>query len=92
MSARIMRKLLWVLSLAVLLFFRAATAIRSFYLKRAFPQEKRSGAVRIPAGETMNPGHMLQKGDYLIIESILSPKMLFVYSAPIYLVCLCDRE
>lgn len=76
-----MRKLLWVLSLAVLL-FSCGNRDTVVTAKRAFPQEKKIRAVRIPAGETMNPGHMLQKGDYLIIESILSPKMLFVYSAP----------
>ena len=76
-----MRKLLWVLSLVVLL-FSCGDRDTVVMAKRAFPQEKKIRAVRIPAGETMNPGHMLQKGDYLIIESILSPKMLFVYSAP----------
>ena len=30
----------------------------------------------------MNPVHMIQKGDYLVIESIPSSKMLFVYSVP----------
>ena len=76
-----MRKLLWIWSLAVPL-FSCGDRDTVVMAKRAFPQEKKIRAVRIPAGETMNPGHMLQKGDYLIIESILSPKMLFVYSAP----------
>ena len=67
-----MRKLLWVLSFAVL-FFSCGNRDTVVTAKRAFPQEKKIRAVRIPAGETMN---------YLIIESILSPKMLFVYSAP----------
>ena len=57
-----MRKLLWVLSLAVLL-FSCGNRDTVVTAKRAFPQEKKIRAVRIPAGETMNPGHMLQKGD-----------------------------
>ena len=57
-----MRKLLWVVSLAVLL-FSCGNRDTVVTAKRAGPQEKKIRAVRIPAGETMNPGHMLQKGD-----------------------------
>ena len=90
-----MRKLLWVLSFAVL-FFSCGNRDTVVTAKRAFPQEKKIRAVRIPAGETMNPGHMLQKGDYLLIDStndVDYQRHLCIkvpYAVPFDKKCLCD--
>ena len=63
-----MRKLLWVLSLAVPL-FSCGDRDTAVTAKRAFPQEKRIQAVKCPVGDVMDPSYMIQKGDYLLVRS-----------------------
>ena len=76
-----MRKLLWVLSLAVPL-FSCGDRDTAVTAKRAFPQEKRIQAVKCPVGDVMNPSYMIQKGDYLLVRSGQPKKQLFVFTVP----------
>ena len=76
-----MRKLLWVLSLAVPL-FSCGDRDTAVTAKRAFPQEKRIQAVKCPVGDVMDPSYMIQKGDYLLVRSGQPKKQLFVFTVP----------
>ena len=76
-----MRKLLWVLSLAVPL-FSCGDRDTAVTAKRAFPQEKRIQAVKCPVGDVMDPSYMIQKGDYLLDRSGQPKKQLFVFTVP----------
>ena len=76
-----MRKLLWVLSLAVPL-FSCGDRDKAVTAKRAFPQEKRIQAVKCPVGDVMDPSYMIQKGDYLLVRSGQPKKQLFVFTVP----------
>ena len=76
-----MRKLLWVLSLAVPL-FSCGDRDTAVTAKRAFPQEKRIQAVKCPEGDVMDPSYMIQKGDYLLVRSGQPKKQLFVFTVP----------
>ena len=76
-----MRKLLWVLSLAVPL-FSCGDRDTAVTAKRAFPQEKRIQAVKCPVGDVMDPSYMIQKGDYLLVRSEQPKKQLFVFTVP----------
>ena len=76
-----MRKLLWVLSLAVPL-FSCGDRDTAVTAKRAFPQEKRIQAVKCPVGDVMDPSYMIQKGDYLLVQSGQPQKQLFVFTVP----------
>ena len=50
--------------------------------KMVFPFEKKIQVVKFPVGEVMDPSYMIQKGEYLLVESGQPQKQLFVFTVP----------
>ncbi len=50
--------------------------------KMVFLLEKKIQVVKFPVGEVMDPSYMIQKGEYLLVESGQPQKQLFVFTVP----------